>query len=172
MSQLACFDDKYGWYTTNVVPAMIKTLLADSAVPRGFLSLFCQEGVWETLEAVYHNEPLRGHEDALSTLQQQGMVNDGTLTMRGLTCYVVLGHLAFNMVKKIDIDKAIQISKIIFNATGINYGEFLPFDRDAFQALLANHPDYEQLSQCGVSPEDMFEYLRQNNVPYEEECLG
>lgn len=39
------------------------------------------------------------------------------------TFYAVLGHLAYNMNKKLDIKKAIEISKLVYDLTGIYYGE-------------------------------------------------
>jgi len=68
------------------------------------------------------------------------------------------------MVKKVDILKQIEISKIVYDATGINYGETLPYSTEEFLNLVTTHPDYETLVQRQVSTEDLIEYIRQLNV--------
>lgn len=84
--------------------------------------------------------------------------------MNGFTCYAVLGHLAFNLTKKFDIRKAIEISKLVYDCTDLNYGERLPYSRKEFIALLSEHVDYPKLAEQGISDDDIGEYLRQNNV--------
>lgn len=46
------------------------------------------------------------------------------------------------MTKKLDLRKAIEISKLVYDVTGLNYGECLPYSTDEFIALLSNHPVY------------------------------
>ncbi|MGI6537919.1 MAG: hypothetical protein ACOX22_06220 [Caldicoprobacterales bacterium] len=46
---LAGTDCEHGWYTTSIIPNNIKALLEDGNTVRTFLSIFCQEGVWEAL---------------------------------------------------------------------------------------------------------------------------
>jgi hypothetical protein len=84
---------------------------------------------------------------------------DGRLTMEGFACYAVLGHLAFNMTKKVAIHKAIEISTMVYDLTG-TYGGYLPFSTDEFLELIGTHPDYPKLPQLGVCAEDIAEYLR------------
>ena len=164
LSQLACCDKNHGWYTTNVEPSKIGILLGDSRPVTNFLKLFCHDGVWETLESAYQGEDLQQSDEIVKLLEENQLLSSGKLTSNGFTCYVVLGHLTYNMVKKVDILKQIEISKIVYDATGINYGEPLPYSTEEFLNLVTTHPDYETLIQRQVSTEDLIEYIRQLNV--------
>ena len=58
LAQLAAVDEKHGWYTTNIVPDTLGTLLESAEPVRDFLSVFSEKGVWETLEAAFRGETL------------------------------------------------------------------------------------------------------------------
>lgn len=92
------------------------------------------------------------------------MVEGNRLTPNGFTCYAVLGHLAYNMNKKIDIKKAIEISKLVYDLTGIYYGEYLPYSTEEFIKMISEHPEYDDLADKGMSIEDIGKYLWQNNA--------
>lgn len=164
LSQLAGLDEKHGWYTTNVEPSKIRTLLENGDTLREFLSVFCEKGVWEALESAYHGELITEGAEAIGFLEKKQLLMDNKLTSKGFTCYVVLGHLAFNTAKKLDIRKAIEISKLVYDSTGIHYGEHLPYSAAEFAEILSKHPDYANLANYNVSLEDIGEYLRQNNA--------
>ena len=164
LCQLAGTDTKHGWYTTNIEPNKIRNLLEDGETLREFLSLFCKKGVWEVLELAFHGELDSEKSDLINFLEQKKMIVDNNLTSKGFTCYVVLGHLAFNMTKKLDPNKAIEIFQIVYDINGINYGEYLPYTTDEFMELISKHPKYPELLSKGVSIKDISEYLRQNNV--------
>jgi hypothetical protein len=102
---LAGLDEKHGWYTTNVEPSKIRTLLENGDTLREFLSVFCEKGVWEALESAYHGELITEGAKAIDFLEKKQLLMDNKLTSKGFTCYVVLGHLAFNTAKKLDIRK-------------------------------------------------------------------
>lgn len=164
LCQLAGTDNEHGWYTTNIAPNNIRVLLEDGDTVRDFLSAFCEKGVWEALESAYHGELGAVTNDIIKFLGGKGMVKGNKLTPKGFTCYAVLGHLAFNMNKKLDINKIIEISKLVYDLTGIYYGERLPYSMEEFIKMISGHPDYNDLVNKGVSIEDIGKYLRQNNI--------
>lgn len=164
LCQLAGTDNKHGWYTTNIEPSKIKLFLNGSDTLREFITIFSLNGVWEALEAAYYNELDDVNNDHLLLLQQKDLIKDCRLTSRGFMCYAVLGHLAFNMTKKLEPNKTISIYKLAYDVTGINYGEPLPYTSTEFLDLIKKHPAYNDLVQEGVTETDILEYIRQNNV--------
>ncbi len=164
LAQLACFDTKHGWYTTNIEPTKLRPLLEDGATVRDFLSLFCREGVWEVLEGAYHGEDLNGYEKERELLTEKGLLGDKGLTLDGFTSYVVIGHLAFNQTKKLAVPKAIEIFKIVYELTGLHYGEKLPYSDEEFLELLAGHKDFKSLADHQITRDDLIKYLHQANV--------
>ncbi len=164
LAQLACYDSKYGWYTTNVEPTKLRALLEDSETVRDFLSLFCREGVWEVLDAAYHGEEFKGYEKERALLLEKGFLGKKGLTLNGLAVYVFLGHLTYNMTKKVDIKKATEIFKIVYELTGLNLTDRLPYSPEEFVELVSSHKDYKNLANHQITEEDLKEYLRQANV--------
>lgn len=57
-----------------------------------------------------------------------------------------------------------EISKLVYDSTGIHYGEHLPYSVAEFVEILSKHSDYANLANHNVSFEDLGEYLRQNNA--------
>lgn len=164
LCQLAGTDSNHGWYTTSIEPNKIKFFLEDSETLREFLSLFCKKGVWEIMEQAFYNELNSDNSDLVDLLVEKDLIKDNKLTSKGFTCYAVLGHLAFNMTKKLDADTTIEIFKIAYDMTGINYGEYLPYTTNEFMELISKHPKYTELLEKGIAQKEINEYLRQNNV--------
>lgn len=161
---MAGTDAKHGWYTTNIEPNKIRDLLEESETLREFFSTFCKKGVWEILEQGFHGELDSNNSDLIDMLIEKNLIKNYRLTSKGFICYAVLGHLAYNMTKKLDPNKSIEIFKIAYDITGINYGEYLPYTTNEFLELISKHPKYTGLLDKGVTPKDIVEYLRQNNV--------
>ncbi len=164
LAQLAAVDERHGWYTTNVVPEKLRALLESGEPVRDFLSAFLEAGVWEALEAAFHGETLEPTNNGVAALERRGLIENGKLTMNGFICYAVLGHLVFNLAKKLSIRKMIEISKLTYDCTGVNLGENLPYSPAEFIKLLSEHADYPKLMEHDISDSDIAEYLRQNNV--------
>ncbi len=164
LCQMAGTDAKHGWYTTNIEPNKIRSLLENGETLRDFLSLFCKEGVWEVLERAFHDELVSENDDLIHLLTDNDLFADQKLTSKGFTCYAVLGHLAYNMTKKLDPDKTIEIYQLAYDISGINYGEYLPYTTDEFIDLISKHPRYPELLDKGITLKEISEYIRQNNV--------
>lgn len=164
LCQLAGIDDKYGWYTTNIEPNKIKAFINDANIVREFLTTFCLEGFWEALEAAYHCQEYNAKTEVIESLRKLEFIVDENLTKKGFMCYAVLGHLIFNITKKLAINKAIEIFKIVYDQTGINYGNRLPYDTEEFLAIVKAHPGYVNLSEKNIGDSDILEYLRQSNI--------
>ena len=75
----------------------------------------------------------------------------------------VCGH-DVTLTKKLAINKAIEIFKIVYDQTGINYGNRLPYDTEEFLAIVKAHPGYVNLSEKNIGDSDILEYLRQSNI--------
>lgn len=164
LCQLAGIDDKYGWYTTNIEPNKIKAFLNDANAVKQFLVIFCIDGLWEALEAVYHCQKHNASKEVIESLHRADLVVNGTLTDKGFMCYAVLGHLVFNMTKKLAVNKVIEIFQIVYEQTGINYGNRLPYTADEFLSMVKAHPRYTSLLEKNISDLDIYEYLRQSNI--------
>lgn len=162
LCQIAGADKKHGWYTTNIVPEKIRVSLESADVLREFLAPFCLPGVWEALAGAYHGELAAG-DPGTDTLAREGLLQGDKLTVDGFTCYAVLGHLAYNAKKKLAIPKAIEIFKLAYKLTGLEFGEFLPYSEQEFFELLRDHSGYAALVAKGISEEDIKTYIRQNN---------
>lgn len=165
LCQLAGSHNQYGWYTTNIEPSKIKPLLESGDAVRDFLEVFTVAEAWETLESAYRKEaPIDGNPIVLKLIDS-GLINENhELTNKGFTCYGVLGHLAFNMNKKLEIEKAIEIFKEVYEVTQIEFGEKLNYTEKSFINLLIESSGYERLNKKGISNVDLVKYLNQTNV--------
>lgn len=164
LCQLAGTHDGHGWYTTNVVPDRLRALLEGGGACRDFLSIFCLPGVWEALEAAYYNDSPKELNEAMDILEQNSLVSGGRLTLNGFFCYAVIGHLVYNIVKKLEIPKAVEIFQMVYELTGLQFGEHLPYSETEFRDLLAEHPNFPSLAEKGITVADLGKYLIQNNV--------
>lgn len=162
LCQMTGTEEGHGWYTTNIVPQQLRALLEGGAVVREFLGLFCAPGVWEALTAAFHGESAPG--PGTDLLKENSLIQDGKLTVDGFFCYAVLGHLTYNIKKKLAIPKALAIFKLAYAQTKIQYGEHLPYSEAEFVALLQKHPTYPELAAADVTEADIRTYLRQINV--------
>jgi hypothetical protein len=91
---LAGLDEKHGWYTTNVEPSKIRTLLENGDTLREFLSVFCEKGVWEALESAYHGELITEGAKAIDFLEKKQLLMDNKLTSKGFTCSCLIGAVS------------------------------------------------------------------------------
>ena len=165
LCQLAGSHAEYGWYTTNIEPSKIRALLESGDALRSFLEVFMVKGAWEYIEAAYHKEAIAEENAITLELMAKGIMNEKhRLTNKGFICYGVLGHLAFNMDKKLDIQKSIEIFKEAYEVTKIEFGEKLNQDETSFMNLLKASGGYERLTAKGILAEDLATYLRQVNV--------
>jgi hypothetical protein len=165
LCQLAGSHNQYGWYTTNIEPSKIRPLLESGDTVRNFLEVFTLADAWETLESAYHKDVLVDENPIVLKLMASGIINEKhELTNKGFTCYGVLGHLAFNMNKKLEIEKAIEIFKEVYEVTHIEFGEKSNYDEESFLILLRESNGYERLNKKGISNADLVKYLNQTNV--------
>jgi hypothetical protein len=160
---LAGYHNDY-WYTTTIEPSKIRAFLEDSKPVKVFLSLFCNESLWDGLASSFEGKADKIKPEVYKLLEQNGLVSGNVLTVKGFTCYAVLGHLVYNMTKKLPPEKAIPIFKIAYELTGIEYGENLPYTKEEFVTMIKAHKEYAELARANISDEDIGEYIRQNNV--------
>lgn len=163
LCQLAGIDQNHGWYTTNIIPDRIRAFLEDASALRGFLAQFSAPGVWEALAQAFHGELIVDASGA-ETLVANGLMEGNRLTENGFLCYAVLGHLAYNVKKKLPIPKTIAIFKLAYEVTGREYGEQLPYSEDEFLSLLQGRQGYPELLAQGITDTDIKTYIRQLNL--------
>ena len=161
---LAGYYNNY-WYTSTIEPTKINAFLEDSHTVRKFLTLFCNEKTWSALVSIFHNRIEEIDQDTYKILEENKLVSeDSKLTTNGFTCYAVLGHLSFNMTKKLSPEKAIPIFGVVYEITGIEFGEQLPYKENEFLEMVKNHEKYNGLIEEGITEKDIAEYLRQMNI--------
>jgi len=162
-SALAGYHNDY-WYTTTIEPSKINSFLEDSVPVKEFLTIFCIDGVWDALVHAFNGEFNLITKDAYRILETNKFIENNNLTIKGFTSYVVLGHLIFNMTKKLPVEKAISIFKVAYEITGIEYGEYLPYTGNDFLNNIKGHEKYNDLLAQGITEHDICEYIRLINV--------
>ena len=162
-SALAGYYKDY-WYTTTIEPSRISSFLEDSVPVKEFLKIFCIDGVWDALIHAFNGEFSLINKDTYRILETNKFVENDNLTIRGFTSYAVLGHLVFNMTKKLPVEKAISIFKAAYEITGIEYGEYLPYSDNDFLNNIKGHEKYNDLLTQGITDHDIYEYIRQMNI--------
>lgn len=165
LCQIAGIHEKNGWYTSNINPAKIKYLLEEPNTVVDYLSIFTSKKVWECLESAFlcELEADRLHRaEEIKILQNNNLIgSDYRLTTNGFLSYCVLGHLAYNVCKKLDIMKSIEIFKEVYEITGTQFGEKLGIDSKDLLKKIAENRALERLSIKGILESDILTYVRQ-----------
>jgi hypothetical protein len=152
------------WYTTTIEPSKINSLLENSLPIKEFLSIFCNENVWDALVLAFNENVSQINQEIYKILEINQLICGNKLTVKGFICYAVLGHLVFNMTKKLVPEKAIPIFYIAHKITGIEYGEHLPYSINEFIDMIKKHEQYNELVDKGITDYDIGEYIRQINI--------
>lgn len=165
LCQLAGVHEKNGWYTTNINPTKIKYLIEEPNTVTEYLKTFSEERVWECLESAFYGEIEENelHRKAeVEMLQTKNLIGEnGKLTANGFLSYCVLGHLSYNVCKKLDILKSIEIFKELYELTGSQFGEKLEIETSELLLKMSENGSFDRLSSKGITKDDIVTYTRQ-----------
>ena len=162
LSQLVGIENKWGWYTTNINPERIEYYLRDQDTVSKLYSIIATPKIWKALTDLFHERDAEIDEETKSKLLVYNLIDRNCkLTTNGVFCYIVAGHLCFNLTLKQDVGVALKIFEQLFEITNKQYGENLGITYTEMISLLKKHDKYELLRNQGITDNDLQKYYYQ-----------
>jgi hypothetical protein len=169
ITQLAFFDEEWGWSTTNLETRKIRKLLKYKNVSET-LDIVQNPKIWDTLTKLFHHEDLVLDENIQKALFEKEIIDtENRLTSKGVFLYSVTGHLCYNSSVKQDIEIASQIFEQVYQITQTQYGDPLQISLEDLISKLKEVGSFEQLDKENIKESDVTKYYEQNLILFGEE---